>query len=64
MGTIGDETRIQELLLADRCMKSSSGTAIKAGYIAFSADGRILSAVKTAGLFYSLKLRMLFFSNY
>ena len=33
----------------------------EAGDIALSADGRILSAVKRAGLFYRLKLRTLFF---
>ena len=33
----------------------------EAGGIALSADGRIFSAVKRAGLFYRLKLRTLFF---
>ena len=35
----------------------------EAGGIALSADWRILSAVKRAGLFYRLKLCTLFFSN-
>ena len=34
---------------------------IEAGDIVFSADGRILSAVKRAGLFERLQLRTLFF---
>ena len=37
---------------------------LETGDIALFADGRILSAVKRAGLFYRLKSHTLFFSNY
>ena len=41
--------------------KYQSYSRREAGGIVPSADGRILSAVKRAGLFYRLKLRTLFF---
>ena len=52
----GDSTQIQAPLLSDRCTESSSGIAGEKPGIALSADGRILSAVERAGLFYRLKL--------
>ena len=58
MGLKGNGIRIQMPLLADRCTESGR---TEAGGIALSADGRILSAVTRAGLFYRLKLRPLFF---
>ena len=61
VGSKGDGTRIQALVLADRCTESSSGTVGGKPEVCFDCRLAKLSAVKRAVLFYRLKLRALFF---